>query len=60
MKAGREREDNTAEVSKVDHAHIWANEHKALMVWIGVRLGCCGGSQGCGVARACVVRLKTR
>ncbi len=41
-------EDNIVEANKRDYAHIWANELEKLVAWIGVWLGCCGGSWGCG------------
>ncbi len=33
--AGREIEDDTAGISKGDHAYIWVNELEELVAWIG-------------------------
>ncbi len=43
MIAEKEREDDTAEATKVGHAYIWANELEELMAWIG--------GEGLGVER---------
>jgi hypothetical protein len=48
MIAEKEGEDNTAEATKVVHAHVTTNELEELMAWIGVRLGRGGGNQGEG------------
>jgi len=35
MIAEKKGEDDTAEATKVDHIHVWVNELKELMAWIG-------------------------
>ncbi len=55
MIAEEEREDNTAEATKVGHAHVWANELKELVAWIGGK-GLGIKRQGLGLWRGGVQR----